>query len=552
MFVKKSWSITNGKKYYSYQIVESYRTEKGTRHRIIANISKLPKEAIEKITSILKYENSKVINDKDDFFKASSIYGPIAFFMLFIKNIGALSAFNLIPTKSRKRIFSIILNRIIDPKSKLGLSNWRGIEKIFDIKNNNVNRIYEAMDVFYNKIDNVMESFYKSGSENIKFLLYDITSIYFEGKGPSFAKHGYSRDKRPDRPQILLGLCLNELGFPVYLKFFEGNIQDKKTVIDVIEEIKKRYKIKNFVFIGDRGMITLDNINKLKELGLGYIMALTHRESRKLLRDIEYLEVFDNQIPVEIKKEKNEKYILCGSKYRKEHDLKLFDTILEKGKKALLEVQRMIDNGRILNIEKIIKRAQKKLTKSGADHYYDFKIKYDSIKSSLSIEIIEKKDIIETARKLCGYYILKTTEIDMKDSEVLENYKNLQTVENAFKVSRYKELKHLIKIRPVFHYKVSRYKDRRVITHTFLCLLSQTIVNQCRKVLKEKKWIYEKKENSFGAFLDILNQIKLGKFKFDDKEEFIVTSLSNQHKKILNMFNINEKKFLDLKFICGI
>lgn len=547
MFVKKSWSINKGKKYYSYQIVESYRTEKGTRHRIIANISKLPLKVIEKITAILKYEKSKVINDKDDFFKASSIYGPIAFFMLFIKNIGALSAFNLIPIKSRKRIFSIILNRIIDPKSKLGLSSWRGIEKIFDIKNNNVNRIYEAMDVFYNKIDTVMESFYKSGSENIKFLLYDITSIYFEGKGPSFAKHGYSRDKRPDRPQILLGLCLNELGFPVYLKFFEGNIQDKKTVIELIEEIKNKYKVKNFVFIGDRGMITLDNINKLKELGLGYIMALTHRESRKLLKDIEYLEVFDNQIPIEIKRDKNEKYILCGSKYRKEHDLKLFDKILEKGKKALLEVQKMIDNGRILNIEKIIKRAQKKLTKSGADHYYDFKIKYDSIKSSLRLEIIEKKDIIETARylntrKLCGYYILKTTELKMKDSEVLENYKNLQTVENAFK-----ELKHLIKIRPVFH-----YKDRRVITHTFLCLLAQTIVNQCRKVLKEKEWIYEKKENSFGAFLDILNQIKLGMFKFDDKVEFIVTSLSNQHEEILNMFNINKKDFLNLKLICGI
>ena len=173
MFVKKSWSITNGKKYYSYQIVESYRTEKGTRHRIIANISKLPKEAIEKITSILKYENSKVINDKDDFFKASSIYGPIAFFMLFIKNIGALSAFNLIPTKSRKRIFSIILNRIIDPKSKLGLSNWRGIEKIFDIKNNNV--VYKKNpDQFVISLKNLAKDSYTFSLSNINGSSYTV------------------------------------------------------------------------------------------------------------------------------------------------------------------------------------------------------------------------------------------------------------------------------------------------------------------------------------------------------------------------------------------
>jgi len=82
----------------------------------------------------------------------------------------------------------------------------------------------------------VTESFFKMNKRGTKLLLYDITSVFFEGEGPELSKHGYSRDKRGDRPQILLSLCLNEEKMPVYFNIISGNIQDKKTVIPFIDK----------------------------------------------------------------------------------------------------------------------------------------------------------------------------------------------------------------------------------------------------------------------------------------------------------------------------
>jgi transposase len=73
---------------------------------------------------------------------------------------------------------------------------------------------------------------------------------------------------------------LNENGFPIHFEIFDGNIQDKDTVIQVIEKIKERFNIEKVIFVGDRGMISTKNIEKLIELELGYILALKHKEAR--------------------------------------------------------------------------------------------------------------------------------------------------------------------------------------------------------------------------------------------------------------------------------
>jgi transposase len=330
-------------------------------------------------------------------------------------------------------------------------------------------------------------------------------------------------------------MCLNENGFPICFKIFEGNIQDKKTVIGFLEGLNKEFRFNSYIFVGDRGMVTVENLEKIKSIGLGYIVALTHTEARQLLNDIDVqqLELYDKQVPIEILGDvpHKAKYVLCGSEYRKEHDLKLFNKILEKGRKALESVQAMVDNGRIKNHDKIIKRAQKKLTKSNADQYYDFEYKNDML------EIIEKTEKIKLGEKLCGYYILKSTEPSVPDENTEQYYKQLQTVEGAFR-----ELKELVQVRPIFH-----WNDQRVLTHVYLCVVSQAIINQCRRILKVTRWIYQEKENSIYSFLNILSEIHLGRFNIEGIEEWVVSSLGTDHKKILNMFNINDKEFENYK-----
>src|SRR5208282_4949313 len=87
-------------------------------------------------------------------------------------------------------------------------------------------------------------------------VLYDVTSTYLEGRCCELAQHGYSRDSRPDRPQLVIGLLCASDGCPVAIEVFEGNTADPKTLAVQIDKLKQRFKLKRLVMVGDRGMIT--------------------------------------------------------------------------------------------------------------------------------------------------------------------------------------------------------------------------------------------------------------------------------------------------------
>ncbi len=120
MFIKTSWRIYKGKKYTNYAIAESYRPKKGgsPRHKILANITHLPIEIIEKIGILLKEPKARIIKDLDSFFKKSYIFGPIVFFYLLMKDIGMLEATRCLPRKTYILMVAIIINRILSARSE--------------------------------------------------------------------------------------------------------------------------------------------------------------------------------------------------------------------------------------------------------------------------------------------------------------------------------------------------------------------------------------------------------------------------------------------------
>ena len=381
-----------------------------------------------------------------------------------MKELGIFKVLKPVEKKHLIFIIIVLLNRIISPLSKRASIGWlraTGFELLTGLEEKQLhqNRIYEAMDALYGVLDEVMERFYQLSEGKPNLLLYDISTTFFEGNGPEQAKHGYSRDNRGDRPQILLALCINEKGFPVYFDIFDGNVSDKSTVGKLLKVVKDRFGVEKAIFIGDRGMVCSQNIEALIEMGFGYIVALKHIEARQLLDEVrtnQQMELFEKRLPFTIKVEgKEKKYVLCGSEWRREDNMRRFTELLNKGEEGLMSVLEMVKNGRLKGYESVIRRAQKKLTESGAGRYFDFEYKDGEFR------IIRKEQEIQKAIALCGYYVLETTEVGMPDSEVEENYKKLQQVERIFR-----ELKDLIEIRPVFH-----WKDRRVRTHIFLCII---------------------------------------------------------------------------------
>jgi len=538
MFIKKSWCTVKGKRYYTYQLAESYRPGKGKnpRTRILATITHWPKWLIDKLSILLKNPESLIITDLGSFFKESYIFGPILFLYLYMKRIGIIDSLKYIPKKSRIMLIGVILNRILDPRSKLGSVSW--VKKtifpyLFGVEKNKlvVSSIYKAMDKLYKGMEKVLEDFFIRNRRGTILLLYDITSIFFEGKGPKgLARNGFSRDGKPENVQILLSLVINEERMPVWYEVLEGNIADKKTVIPLIKRLKERFNLRNSIFIGDRGMVSLENIEFLEREGIDYIIALTHRKARELVfKEGIQMEIFDKRVPVTIYEEEEEgkkrKYILCGSEYRRERDRKVLEHILKKGRESLEVVEKMVKGGRIKDREKIIRRAQKKLVEAKAEVFYDFK--YEGGR----FEIIEKEEIIEKAKALCGYYILQTTVEDMSEEEIEERYKELKFVEDVFR-----QLKNIAEIRPIFH-----WKERRVLTHIFLCILAQTTINKAMEKLKEAGWLQG--EKTFSHFRDILEEINLGIFEIEGGRAEVVTQLKKEQRELIEIFGMDEKVF---------
>lgn len=529
----------NGKEYKSVYLTESYRDKKTgkSRHNHLANLSMLPDNAIEGLKMILKNPDFKT----DSFLKeyaGSKSYGAIAFYILLMKKYGMLDALKCISAKSRKLIISEILCRLNCPQSKLSSVEWikrTALPEIlnFNAKKLNEDQIYHAMDQLHSNFEKVMKKFTKKNRENASFVLYDITSFYFTGKGPEIACNGYSRDKRPDCKQVIAALCLNQDGLPIFFDILPGNIQDKATVVPLIQLINERYGIGKFTFIGDRGMITTENVEWLKDNGYNYIIALTHKKAMRVLsmhENTKQLNLFDKKECIVLKKDKDKgiKYVICGSEYRKEHDLYLFKKILQKGRKALRSVREMVKKGNIKKYDKIIKRAQKKLTQSGADAFYDFELD-----ENCNITIIENKERIKAHKRLCGYFILETTEMEMPAEEVRKRYKQLHIVEDAFK-----DLKNLVDIRPVYH-----YKYERVFSHFLICIFAQTMARIAKYKLIEMEWINNNRQ--YHTFMNILSDVKMGMFKIKKSNEFIITEPKQEQKEILKLFRFSKKKFMD-------
>ncbi len=207
-----------------------------------------------------------------------------------------------------------------------------------------------------------------------------------------------------------------------------------------------------------------------------------------------------------------ERYILCGGGVRRDVELAKLNAKLERGRKELEKVVNMINGGRLKDVKKIERRVGEKLARTGTKRFYD--VEYENGVA----RIVEKEEAIKLARALAGYYILRTT-TQLPARQVEEEYKKLQRVERWFR-----DLKHVVRIRPVYH-----WKDRRVETHIFLCLLAQTVVAHIRKCLKACGWLDESPTHTFATFFDMLRQVTVVDIRMDSKR---ISLLSRQAREV--------------------
>jgi transposase len=387
------------------------------------------------------------------------------------------------------------LNRLIFPLSELAMSDWIRRTAMGDILGTHFSELNE--DALYRNLDRLhpkREQIERELAEREKTLfnlddrvyLYDLTSTYFEGQAETNpqAKRGYSRDKRPDCKQVLVGLVLDRDGFPKAHEIFEGNRQDRSTVEEMLQILEKRTgKHPGSTVVVDRGMAYEENLEQIRAHGLHYLVAGRSSERNEWLDDFEkeadWEEVIRMPSPrnplqkksrVEIKRRQkgSEVYILCLSEGREEKDRAIRVKQEERLIKDLERLKGRIEKGHLKKAEKIhqaIGRLQERYPRVA--RYY--RIQYQAEPQSFFWqEDIEKKAMAE---KLDGSYVLRTDRQDLTGDEIWRTYMLLTRVEAAFR-----SIKSPLMERPIFH-----HLKHRTQTHIFLCILAYHLLAAIEK-----------------------------------------------------------------------
>ncbi len=290
----------NSKKYEYLNISRSVRRNgKSTTDDIatLGNIKKLKRhDIVNLIDGLVRiFQLDEYALSKDVEILESLSYGPILVWrQLWQKmKLSRLIADKLkrhhpdISIAVAKYVELMVINRCIEPLSKLGTTRWfattcyKELQDFADLPQE-VNYYYRSMDYLVSMKDDLEAAIYEQlknlFSVDVKLTFYDITSTFFYGDDCPLAEHGYSRDKRPDCEQIVVGVVTSYEGYPLKHYVFDGSTTDSTTVKEVVKDLKETYHIGETIFVGDRGMITQLNLDKVTDQGYDYIMGVKLRQ----------------------------------------------------------------------------------------------------------------------------------------------------------------------------------------------------------------------------------------------------------------------------------
>ena len=378
------------------------------------------------------------------------------------------------------------LNRLICPSSEHAMPDWIRRTALGDILQEDFSELED--EALYRNLDRLhpnREAIERALAEKEKTLfnlddtiyLYDLTSTYFEGQATANpqAKRGYSRDKRPDCKQVVVGLVLDRDGFPKAHEIFDGNTQDRRSLDQMLDALEKRTGKKlGATVIVDRGMAFEENLEQIRKRKLHYLVAGRQSERNQWLEELEnddgWEQVhrtpsprnpFQKKTRVEIKRQQKGDivYLLCRSEGREEKDRAIREKQETKLIADLHRLQQRVAKGRLKRENKIQRAIGRLLERyPRVARYYE--LSYDAVQKNLSWnELADKK---ATAKKLDGSYVLKTDRQDLTAVEIWRTYILLTRVEDAFR-----DIKSPLMERPIFH-----HLQNRTQTHIFLCVLA--------------------------------------------------------------------------------
>ena len=553
MFVKIIPRKKEKKTYLTASLVEGYRDkEKGyVRHRVIRYFGSVTEEEAKKLK--FAYDSSIDINNlipKDAIeIGQTKPYGDVYVLKSIWDFWGLSEIIESLITDKRYRdgnlssqISLLSINRCIEPLTESKIKDWyeerSAISHLIPLSSypQKFYRGLKALDKIFPFLqvkitERIKKKIYHG--KKIPEVYYDLTSTYFESaKLCLLASFGYSRDKRKDKKQIVIGLVIDKYGFPLQVKIFPGNTSDKSTLKTQVSDLKEKLKINKVILVGDRGLMSEKNILHLVEENYDYLIAMKNIECKKLLSFIPssktMKEIEKNQYTRQIIKDKN-RYIVYLNTNSRKRERETRERNLDRLKERLKEIKCMIKKGTIDSRDTLLLKLGEAFKQFSPVKKYIKPIVAKELKGKSPFRYQIKKKKIKEDKMFDGVMVVKSSIFSLDAKEIISTYKNLWRVERAFRC-----LKDVLKIRPIGH-----QRDENIRGHIYICILAYLLMTTLEYRLKD----YKDLPSSFWILKD-LSTIQLGDVLVDGKPlKKGLTPIGEKQKRILKALKIHKITF---------
>jgi len=484
-------------KYQYLQIVENRKIKGKVVQRVIATIGRMDqlkeRDRIETLIRSLSRFSEKVLlilSGKSDVSTSAKKIGAALIFERLWEELGIKKVIDdLLSVRKfafdvERAIFLSVLHRLFVSGSDRSCDKWRSDYVIEGVEELSLHHLYRAMAFLGEEVEDqrgatpfsprcikdlIEEGIFFERRDlftGLDLVFFDTTSIYFEGEGgETFGQKGHSKDHRTDLNQMVVGAVIDNKGKPVCCEMWPGNTADVSTLIPEIDRIRSRFHIDQFCIVADRGMISAENLKKLQQRKIPYILGTRMRKVNEVKRDVlsrpgRYREVYPegksskDPSPLKVKEVSlnSNRYIVCIN--------------LKQARKEAHDRQAIIDS-----LKERLKIGPKSLIGNKGYRKY---LKID--RDSMSID----QDKVEYESRFDGKWVL-ITNTELSADQVALKYKELWQVEQVFR-----DVKSILETRPVYH-----QRDENIRGHVFCSFLALVLRKELDRRLEEAGHCFE-------------------------------------------------------------
>jgi transposase len=510
MFIRPCYRRKNGKRHAYWALMESHRTERGPRQRVVAYLGQLDergrlgvKEAAQggrrsrqrRLFEDVQPQWVEIDAARMRVENVCDFGGPWLGLEL-VRQLG-LNEFlqQTIPRGEEDIPWSsmalvLVLCRLCEPSSELHIVEhfyaYSGLAELLGVPAEKINeqRLYRALDALLPHKE-ALEVFLKGRLGELfgleyDLLLYDVTSTYFEGEAlvNPLARRGYSRDHRPDCKQVCIGLVVSKCGMPLGYEVFAGNQADVTTLQEIVSTMERRYGRADRIWVTDRGMVSEDNLAFLRQEGRRYLVGTPKSMLKRFQRELLDEDWHSLRDGLEVKlcpsPEGGETFVLCRSRDRREKEKAMHARFEQRIEEGLHRIEASCQRQRLDRA--VVGQRLGRLLGQNSRAAGLFQVEVQTAEDGRAALRWKKVEAWRDWAALSeGCYLLRTNISDWSDEDLWKTYIQLTEAEAAFRIH-----KSDLSIRPIWH-----QKEDRVLAHILVCFLAyvlwKTLAQNCQR-----------------------------------------------------------------------